>query len=108
MIPERLLHFNAWVFFGLLGQMFFTLRFLVQWLASERMGRSVFPVAFWYLSLAGGGILFVYALVYRHDLVFTLGQGAGLAVYARNLVLIRRVSKGDPDTSPQGAAGPGA
>ncbi len=108
MIPERLLHFNTWIVFGLLGQLFFTLRFLVQWLASERTGRSVFPVAFWYLSLAGGGILFVYALVYRHDLVFTLGQGAGLVVYARNLVLIRRAGAGGPDPGVQGAAGPGA
>ena len=108
MIPERLLHFNAWVFFGLVGQVFFTLRFLVQWLASEKIGRSTFPVAFWYLSLLGGGILFIYALVYRHDLVFTLGQGAGLFVYARNLVLIKRMSGGDGEPGVQCVAGPGA
>lgn len=87
---DRLLHIDAWVLFGLLGQLFFTLRFVVQWLASERAGRSMVPVAFWYLSMLGGVMLFVYALVYRHDLVFTLGQFAGLFVYTRNLVLIRR------------------
>lgn len=87
---ERLLNVNAWVVFGLAGQLFFTLRFVVQWIASERRGRSTVPVAFWYLSLAGGAMLFVYALWGRHDLVFTLGQGAGLAVYARNLMLIRQ------------------
>ncbi len=90
MSPDRLLHINAWVLFGLLGQLFFTLRFLVQWLVSERLGRSTIPVAFWYLSLTGGAMLFVYALWYRHDPVFTLGQFVGLFVYGRNLVLIRR------------------
>lgn len=87
---ERLFDVDAWVLFGLLGQAFFTSRFVVQWIASERKGKSTVPVAFWYLSMAGGGILFAYAFVYRHDLVFTLGQAAGLFVYGRNLMLIRR------------------
>lgn len=87
---DRLFNVDAWVIFGLLGQVFFTSRFVVQWIASERQGRSTVPVAFWYLSLAGGAILFAYALLYRHDLVFTLGQAAGLFVYGRNLMLIRR------------------
>jgi lipid-A-disaccharide synthase-like uncharacterized protein len=105
---ERLLSVNAWVIFGLLGQLFFTLRFVVQWLASERRGQSTVPVAFWYFSLVGGAILFVYALWYRHDLVFTLGQGAGLFIYGRNLVLIRRAGPGIGAGAVQGAAGPGA
>ena len=87
---DRLLNVDAWVIFGLLGQAFFTARFVVQWIASERRGESTVPVAFWYLSLAGGSILLAYALLYRHDLVFTLGQAAGLLVYSRNLMLIRR------------------
>ena len=103
---DRLLHLDAWVLFGLLGQLCFTLRFLVQWIASERSGRSQVPMVFWYLSLLGGGALFVYALWYRHDLVFTLGQGAGLIVYARNLVLIHG-GQARQDLV-QGAAGPGA
>jgi lipid-A-disaccharide synthase-like uncharacterized protein len=104
---ERLLDVNAWVAFGLLGQLLFTARFVVQWIASERRGRSTVPVAFWHLSLAGGAILFAYALLYRHDLVFTLGQGAGLFVYARNLALIRRAGHEDGEGSLQEAA-PGA
>lgn len=80
----------------------------MQWLASERSGRSLVPVAFWYLSLGGGAVLFVYALWYRHDLVFTLGQGAGLLVYARNLMLIRRPRGGPERPGPQEAPGPGA
>src|SRR5260221_7043498 len=108
MIPDRLLHLNAWVAFGLLGQLFFTLRFVVQWVASEKQGRSTVPVAFWYLSLLGGAVLFVYALWYCHDPVFTLGQGAGLLVYARNLVLIRRLQGGAGPAQVQGVPGPGA
>lgn len=75
--------------FGFLGQAAFSGRFIVQWLASEKSKKSVIPVAFWYLSVIGGVILFVYAIL-RRDPVFTLGQGAGLVVYIRNLILIRR------------------
>jgi lipid-A-disaccharide synthase-like uncharacterized protein len=80
---------HVWVGVGLLGQMFFTARFLVQWIASERRKQSVVPVHFWYFSVGGGLILLVYA-IYRLDPVFIVGQGAGLFVYARNLYLIRR------------------
>ena len=76
-----------WVVVGLTGQAMFTTRFVVQWLASERAGRSLVPVAFWWLSIAGGLILFLYAL-YRQDPVFILGQGMGIFVYSRNLWLI--------------------
>jgi lipid-A-disaccharide synthase-like uncharacterized protein len=102
---ERLLRVDGWILFGLVGQAFFTSRFIVQWVASERMGRSTVPHAFWWFSLVGGVILLIYALWYRHDLVFTLGQAAGLVVYARNLALIRRAGG---DAAAQGAAGPGA
>ncbi len=76
-----------WVIFGLFGQLMFTGRFLVQWIASERARRSTIPLAFWYFSLAGGIILFTYAL-YRQDPVFILGQSMGLFIYSRNLYLI--------------------
>ncbi|MFN3973156.1 MAG: lipid-A-disaccharide synthase N-terminal domain-containing protein [Gemmobacter sp.] len=76
-----------WVMFGLAGQLLFTARFLIQWIASEKSRKSVIPVAFWYFSLAGGMVLFAYA-VYRRDPVFILGQSMGLVIYARNLWLI--------------------
>ncbi|MGB8623685.1 MAG: lipid-A-disaccharide synthase N-terminal domain-containing protein [Paracoccaceae bacterium] len=76
-----------WVAIGLGGQLMFTARFLVQWIASERAGRSIVPLAFWYFSVAGGVILFAYA-VYRKDPVFILGQSMGLFIYLRNLFLI--------------------
>jgi len=65
------------------------MRFLWQWIQSERQRRSIIPIAFWYFSLAGGMTLFVYA-VHRRDPVFITGQSLGLLVYARNLLLIAR------------------
>lgn len=76
-----------WVVFGLSGQLLFTGRFLVQWIASERERRSVVPLAFWYFSMGGGIVLFLYAC-YRVDPVFILGQSLGLFIYSRNLWLI--------------------
>jgi len=81
--------FNGWVLFGFLGQAAFSARFIVQWIISEKNRKSTIPLAFWYLSLIGGLILFVYAL-YKKDPVFVIGQGAGLVVYVRNLMLINR------------------
>ncbi|SHH47203.1 lipid-A-disaccharide synthase N-terminal domain-containing protein [Cognatishimia maritima] len=78
-----------WIAIGLGGQLLFTARFLVQWIASERAGRSVVPLAFWYFSVGGGLILLTYA-IYRADPVFILGQSMGLFIYARNLWLIHK------------------
>ena len=80
---------KIWVMIGLIGQGLFTARFLVQWLQSERQGKSVIPVAFWYFSIAGSLILLSYA-VWRKDPVFILGQSAGLLIYFRNLHFIFR------------------
>lgn len=78
---------SLWIGVGFTGQLLFTSRFLVQWIASERRRESVIPVAFWWFSLAGGVTLLSYAL-WRQDPVFILGQAMGLLVYARNLALI--------------------
>jgi lipid-A-disaccharide synthase-like uncharacterized protein len=83
----------VWVCIGLSGQLLFSARFLVQWIASERARRSVVPVAFWWLSIVGGLTLLAYA-VYRGDPVFILGQSMGVFVYGRNLLLIRREHRG--------------
>src|SRR5262245_2977358 len=99
---EGLLHVNGWVLFGILGQILFGSRFIVQWVASERRKESTIPVAFWYLSLLGGLILFAYAFWYRQDIVFTIGQSAGVFIYVRNLMLIRRPRPGG--AVPGGAA----
>lgn len=78
----------AWIGIGLLGQALFSARFLVQWVASEKRRESHIPIAFWYLSIAGGFTLLTYA-IYRADPVFILGQSTGVFIYARNLYLIR-------------------
>ena len=85
--------FDVWIAIGFVAQAMFSARFLIQWIASERAGRSVVPVAFWFFSIFGGAILFAYAL-YRQDPVFIAGQGAGLLIYMRNLWLIFRERRG--------------
>ena len=77
-----------WVTVGLFGQLMFTGRFIVQWIASERAGRSVVPVAFWYFSIMGGMIVLAYGL-HKRDPVIILGQLPGVVIYSRNLWLIR-------------------
>jgi lipid-A-disaccharide synthase-like uncharacterized protein len=80
---------NWWVLLGYAGQTLFAMRFIVQWVASERVGRSVIPMAFWFFSIGGGVLLFAYAL-YIRDPVFIIGQGLGLFVYLRNLYFVAR------------------
>lgn len=82
-----IIKFDGWVILGFVAQAFFTMRFVVQWIASERARQSVIPIAFWFFSIGGGVLLLVYAL-YRRDPVFIAGQGLGLIVYVRNLYFI--------------------
>lgn len=90
-------HEAIWAGVGLLGQGVFSARFLVQWIASERKRETVVPVAFWWLSLTGGLITLTYAIHLR-SAAFTLGQGMGLFVYARNLMLVSRANRGKKGT----------
>jgi len=93
---------DGWVVLGFAGQIFFTARFLVQWIASEREGRSVVPLAFWFLSIGGGMLLLIYAL-YRQDPVFIVGQSLGLFIYVRNLMLISKSRAATPPETRPGA-----
>ncbi|HEX2652140.1 MAG TPA: lipid-A-disaccharide synthase N-terminal domain-containing protein [Xanthobacteraceae bacterium] len=83
-----------WVVLGFLAQALFSMRFLVQWIASERARKSVVPIAFWWFSIGGGFLLFLYAL-YRKDPVFIAGQGTGLFIYLRNLQFVFRERRQD-------------
>lgn len=87
---------DMWVMIGLGGQSLFFLRFLIQWLTSEKMGKSVIPEVFWYFSLGGGIILVAYA-VHRQDPVFIIGQSIGLLVYIRNIMLVWREKSSAPE-----------
>ncbi|GIX33478.1 MAG: lipid A biosynthesis protein [Lysobacterales bacterium] len=85
-----------WIIIGFIGQALFSARFLVQWWASERAGRSVVPKAFWILSLGGSLVLLSYA-IHREDPVFIVGQSMGFLIYLRNLQLLKQVpAEADP------------
>jgi lipid-A-disaccharide synthase-like uncharacterized protein len=92
--PEQIM-----IVVGFAGQGLFAMRFIIQWLSSEKQAKSVIPVAFWYFSIGGGSVLFLYA-IWRQDLVFMSGQGLGLFIYLRNLYFVRRSQqKSVPDNS---------
>jgi len=99
---------NIWLAIGFLGQGIFFMRWVVQWLASERSAESRVPIGFWYLSMVGGLITLAYA-IYRKDPVFIAGQSIGTFVYIRNLMLIQKQStsihvrqKRNPPDTPAG------
>ena len=83
---------TVWLVVGFAGQAVFTGRFVLQWLYSEIHKRSLIPVGFWYLSMAGSALLLAYA-IYRQDPVFIAGQSFGFVVYLRNLQLISQQAK---------------
>jgi len=94
-LRDLTLNTDGWVILGGTAQLLFFLRFLVQWIASERQGRSVIPVSFWYLSIGGTLGLSVYAIV-RADPVFIIAYVFNVFIYVRNLQFIRR-DKGAKD-----------
>ena len=83
------LKFDFWLAFGIVAQLLFTARFLVQWLASEREGQSVMPLSFWYFSMGGGLMTLLYGIVRREPIII-MGQALAMVIYTRNLVLIYR------------------
>lgn len=79
--------FDFWLAFGIVAQLLFTARFIVQWIASEKAGQSVMPLAFWFFSMAGGLMTLVYGLVKREPIII-MGQALAVFIYIRNLMLI--------------------
>ncbi len=79
--------FDFWLAFGLVAQLFFTARFLVQWISSERAGKSVVPMAFWFFSMGGGLMTLVYGIVKREPVII-VGQALATIIYIRNIMLI--------------------
>lgn len=80
---------SGWLVFGLFGQLMFSMRFIIQWLVSEKKKQSIIPIQFWYFSLIGSLTLLIYA-IHQKDAVFILGQSLGSFIYIRNLILIYR------------------
>jgi lipid-A-disaccharide synthase-like uncharacterized protein len=98
---------SFWLILGFTAQLLFSARFLVQWIVSERAGRSIVPISFWFLSILGGILLLSYA-IRRRDPVFIAGQAMGVCVYARNLVLIwgSKTRQYPPRQSSRAVSGP--
>jgi lipid-A-disaccharide synthase-like uncharacterized protein len=107
---------NFWLAVGLAGNATFGVRFLVQWVASERAGRSVVPVAFWYISIVGSLIFLAFSLNlgatagWKKAAPIILGYSVNLVPYVRNLMLIRkeRSRAGEGAADRTGSMGPGA
>lgn len=85
---------SVWLYVGLTAQGLFGIRFLLQWIASERQKKSVIPVAFWYVSIAAGAMLLAYA-TYKQEVVFMVGEAFSLLVFIRNLILVRKHGPSD-------------
>ncbi len=85
---------NFWLVFGLIAQFIFFMRFVIQWIASEKRKESCIPIEFWYLSLAGGVGLLIYS-IHIKDIVFIFGQSVGVFIYTRNLILVYRKKNGE-------------
>jgi lipid-A-disaccharide synthase-like uncharacterized protein len=92
--------FDFWLAFGLAAQLAFAARFLVQWIASERAGKSVVPMAFWFFSIAGGLLTLIYGLVKREPVII-LGQLLSNIIYVRNVMLIIRSRQRESQTLSQ-------
>ena len=86
-LMDLIFSIDLWVLVGFIGQFMFTMRFVMQWIASEKVQKSVVPVSFWFFSISGGLIVLAYA-IHKQDPVFIVGQGAGLLIYFRNLYFI--------------------
>jgi lipid-A-disaccharide synthase-like uncharacterized protein len=80
---------NPWILFGFFAQFIFFLRFIVQWITSEKEKKSVIPNSFWYLSIVGTVMILIYS-IYRQDIVFIVASFLNFFIFARNLILIRR------------------
>ena len=78
---------DGWVILGFVAQAFFTMRFVVQWIASERARKSVIPVAFWFFSIGGGLLTLIYGIVKREPIII-IGQALSTIIYVRNIMLI--------------------
>jgi lipid-A-disaccharide synthase-like uncharacterized protein len=74
------------LYWGGVGQIIFTFRFVYQWLVSEQKNQSVLPIGFWLISLTGSIIMISYFII-RLDYVLIIGHLFGIAVYLRNIML---------------------
>ena len=84
-----MINVDVWTAFGFFAQFIFFMRFVVQWYASEKHKKSIFPMSFWYLSIAGSILICIYAVV-RRDIVFTTSTILSMGIYMRNIMLRKK------------------
>ena len=77
---------------GITAQIIFNLRFIYQWIYSEKIKESVLPMGFWVLSILGALLILLYAII-RRDPVLFIGHSLGSFIYARNIILSRKYVK---------------
>ncbi|MBI3985228.1 MAG: lipid-A-disaccharide synthase N-terminal domain-containing protein [Candidatus Levybacteria bacterium] len=82
---------DPWVLFGFFAQFLFFLRFVVQWIASEKEKKSIIPISFWYLGIAGSLMILIYS-INRKDIVFIIGSILSTLIYLRNIILVKRIN----------------
>ena len=87
----------TWLAIGFLAQLMFSMRFIVQWIVSERAGKSVIPFAFWFFSMGGGLMTLAYGFVKREPVII-MGQGLSTIIYVRNIMLIMKERKQASDS----------
>ncbi len=92
-VSQTLFHNEAiplWLlWFGIVGQVIFSIRFIYQTVYSARRGESTLPAGFWIISTVGAVLILSYGIL-RHDPVVILAQSFGLITYIRNLMLLRK------------------
>ncbi|PKA82170.1 lipid A biosynthesis-like protein [Ulvibacter sp. MAR_2010_11] len=78
---------------GIISQILFTLRFIYQWMYSEKTKTSQLPVGFWRMSVIGASLILTYA-IFREDPVLFVGHIAGLIIYVRNIFIWKKQRNG--------------
>jgi|TARA_B100001059_G_scaffold108664_1_gene108456 lipid-A-disaccharide synthase-like uncharacterized protein len=74
---------------GIVSQLIFTVRFIFQWMISEKNNFSQLPKVFWILSIVGAVLILIYA-IFRKDPVLFIGQAFGILIYSRNLMILKK------------------
>ena len=74
---------------GIVSQLIFTLRFIIQWIISEKNKFSQLPNTFWVLSIVGSILILIYS-IFRKDPILFIGHAFGVIIYCRNLMILKK------------------
>jgi len=88
-MEQFLSQIDVWILFGFFAQFVFFLRFIIQWIVSEKRKVSVIPNVFWYLSVIGSLLILIYS-IHRKDIVFITASLLNIIIYIRNIGLTKK------------------